>query len=232
MNITNKGKKWELRNSLWIIWSFTLILGCIGFFWIGGRTGKRKWIVSGVIYLIINFGLIYVIAPLKSINTIYSNIATVIFCLGWFAAIVQSFMSRKEYLIRREAVIDLMDSTRDSYRNEIREDYFGKSEQPLNSSPLPISPKNTAMPQAGVQKVNLNICSEQDLANLPGVGIALAKRAIEIREQTGGFASVQDFNQRLGLMPHFTVQIENLAFVTLIEPKITPTEDGGRVIDI
>lgn len=232
MGITNKGKKWERKNSRWILWSFTLIMACAGFFWIGGRVGKRKWIISGLIYLVVNFGLIYAVEPLKLINAIYSNIVTVIICLGWFGAIVHSFMVRKEYLLRREAVIDLMNSTRDAYRNEIRKDYVGKNEKFASTSPVPPSPQKLSASKVQESKINLNDCSEQELASLPGVGVVIAKRAVEIREQTGGFASVQDFNQRLGLMPHFAVQIEKLVFVTAIQSKILPPEDGGRVIDI
>ena len=236
MNITNRGKKWELLNSLWILWSFTLILGCVGFFWIGGRVGKRKWIVSGLIYLIVNLGLIYAAEWLKSMNAIYYNIAGIIVYIGWFSAIVHSLMSRKEYLLRREAVIDLKDATRDAYRNEIRKDYFGNNEEPAGVFPFP-SANNTSGSQTSpatppVQKIDLNICSEQELANLPGVGVVLAKRAVETRTKTGGFTSVQDFCERLALMPHFAAQIESLAVATPIKPQTSSQESTGRVVDI
>jgi len=82
------------------------------------------------------------------------------------------------------------------------------------------------------QKIDLNTAIEQELSNLPGVSVALAKKAIELRAQTGGFISVQDFNQRLGLMPHFVTQIESIAFVSPITPPEPPKENKGRVIDI
>ena len=232
MNITTKGKKWDIYNSLWILWSFTLVLACVGFFWIGGRAGKRKWIISGLIYLIVNFGLIYIAIWLQSINAIYSNIITVIIGFGWFAAIVQSFMSRKEYLLRREAVIDLKDVTKDAYRNEIRKDYFGNNEKSVGQSPLPAMAQNTSEPQMPTLKIDLNIASEQDLARLPGIGVASAKRAVEMRTQTVDFTSVQNFCEQLNLMPHFAIQIENLAFVTPIKSQTSPPENKGRVVDI
>lgn len=237
MNITDRGKKWEIFNSLWILWSFTLVLACAGFFWIGGRAGKRKWIVSGIIYLIVNFGLIYAVDPLESVNSIYSSIVTVVICFGWFAAIVHSFISRKEYLLRREAVIDLKDATRNAYRYEIRKDYFGNNEKSVGvflstANQVAASASQSPPTVTPTKKIDLNNCSDQELANLPGVGVALAKRAIEMRVQTGGFTSVEDFNQQLRLMPHFAEQIDNLAFVDSIQPKIPPSESSGRVIDI
>lgn len=256
MNITNRGKKWELRNSLWILWSFTLILGCVGFFWIGGRAGKRKWIISGLVYLVVNFGLLYTTQWLKTNNNILYNIAVALICIGWFAAIVQSFMSRKEYLIRREAVLDLTEATRDSYRNEIRNDYMPQgnnqqpSAQPLHqqaTSPTYSQQQNTPAPQQSdvpvqpiVQnsqplntlKIDINTCTEQQLANLPGIGVILAKKAVEMRAETGGFISVSDFCTKLNLMPHFSVQIENMTFASPVVPPKANSENTGRVIDI
>jgi len=235
MNITNKGKKWEILNSLWIIWSFTLVLACVGFFWIGGRTGQRKWIISGMIYLLVNLAL-FLVAPLAlDTNNVLFNIFFVIIFIGFFAAIIQSFMSRKEYLIRLEAVLDLENATREAYRNKLRQDYFGDSGMPVHQV---VSVNNTAAAPSVQQaapsmpKIDLNTATEQELSKLPGVGAALAKRAVEARAQAGGFTSVADFNQQLGLMPHFAVQIENMAYVEPPIPPAPPTENAGRVIDI
>jgi len=246
MNITNRGKKWERRNSLWIIWSFTLVLGCVGFFWIGAKTGKRKWIITGLIYLILNFGLIYVAIWLETINQVAYNISFAVVFISWFAVIVHSFMVRKEYLIRREAVLDLTEATRDAYRDELRKDYFSDT----NSKPLSQSQQNITPPQpvqqnqvpVGVQSpqttqpqsggIDLNTCSEEQLATLPGVGVALAKRAIALRSESGAFVSVDDFCSRLNLMPHFTVQINDLAHVSSASNTDSPPENVGRVIDI
>ena len=83
-----------------------------------------------------------------------------------------------------------------------------------------------------VQKIDINTASEQELATLPGVGIAIAKRTAEMRKQIGGFSSVQDFCGRLELMPHFAVQIENLALVTPIKFQTSPSDSKDRVVDI
>lgn len=240
MGITNKGKKWELRNSIWILWSFTLLLACVGFFWIGGRTGRRRWIVFGLVYLVTNFGLIYVAQAFEDINSVVHGTISAVIYISWMIAIVHAFLSRKEYLIRREAVLELKNSTRDAYRDSIRKDYLGSGGKPAIHASGPMannsSRQNTLVNQHVpiAQKINLNIASEQELSNLPGVGVALAKRALELRSQIGGFVSVQDFHQRLGLMPHFAVQIEKMAFVdssVLQEAQPSP-EATGRVIDI
>jgi DNA uptake protein ComE-like DNA-binding protein len=257
LSITNRGKKWEIHNSLWILWSFTLLLSCVGFFWIGGRTGRRKWIISGLIYLVVNFGLIFITSWLKANSGILYNVVMAMILIGWFAAIVQSFMSRKEYLIRREAVLDLTVATRDAYRNEIREEYIPQENtQPSVQTRSQQSARSTYLPQQESQgpqpsdaqpadqseahdtrpymsaSIDLNTCTEQQLANLPGVGVVLAKKAMEMRTETGGFVSTADFNEKLKLMPHFAAQIENVAFVSPVTLPETNSGNAGRVIDM
>jgi len=221
-----------------------LRLNYVGFFWIGGRVGKRKWIISGVIYLLIEVIMVYaIISDLKP----FDNIMIAIFMCSLPAGIIQSFLSRKEYLLRCEAVKDLEHNTRDLYREEIRKDYFGNNQPPK----LRLQPGQTNQPilQNPISKIDLNSCSEQQLANLPGVGIALAKRAIGIRAQNGPFVSSLDFCNKLGLQPHFAVQIEQMALAALpdaptseppdIKPPTPPDSDqpppsrgSGRIIDI
>lgn len=263
MSITNRGKTWEILNSLWILWSFTLMLNCVGFFWIGGRTGQRKWIASGLIYFLVDFALLFTISWLQRINGVLFNIAMALIILGWSCAILQSFLSRKEYLLRREAVLDLEKATRDAYRNEIRGEYLGggngqpvqppvqrpmqpRSVQPIGRpmtppanlprQPVPVQPAPTMQPVMqppfSQNKLDLNIAAEQQLAALPGVGVVLAKRAVELRTQSGGFASVEDFCSRLQLMPHFVTQIQNLTFVSPPAPGRKPQDNAGRIIDI
>ena len=102
------------------------------------------------------------------------------------------------------------------------------------SSPIFTAPtENVNVNAPPAERINLNAATEQELANLPGISIALAKRAVELREQNGSFSSVHDFNQRVGLKPHHAVQIENLAFAESILPTVTPVENKkGRVLDI
>lgn len=242
MSITNRGKKWELRNSLWILWSFTLLFPCIGFFWIGGRTGARKWIVSGLVYLFLNFVLILIAENIfRYTYPVIYNIAVVPIYISWLVAIVHSFMVRKEYLVRYEAVLDLKEATRDQYRNELRKEYLaGNSSSDrhlsLKTNMENKSVKSDSSAQAQqTQKINLNTCSEKELERLPGVGVVHAKKAIVMRAENE-FISVQDFCLKLNLMPHFSVQIENLAFVESAQEfdqkQKSPTNNVGRVIDI
>ena len=57
---------------------------------------------------------------------------------------------------------------------------------------------------------------------LPGVSVAMAMRAMQHREEIGGFATVDDFVDYLGLKPHFAVQVFEIA--TIDRPIDRPTE--------
>lgn len=278
MGVTNKGKGWEARNSLWLIWTFVMLFNWIAFFWIGGRAKQRKWILFGCLYLVLCFVVPFFAVEVFKDNEIMENIFFGAFFIAWIASIIHAFLSRKEYLIRREAIVANQAAAVAAYRQQVQAGYVqqGNFQQPIYQSPtrpyaypmqqnqqvpqqavseypaqpihsppgsqpnpqknIPLPPSQQQLPgqqtSQPIQKIDLNTATEQQLSSLPGVGVAFAKRAVDMRTQNGGFTSVQDFNQRLGLMPHFAVQIENMAFVSPTKLQTPPTESSGRIIDI
>lgn len=44
-----------------------------------------------------------------------------------------------------------------------------------------------------IQKVDVNNCTEDELTNLPGVSVIMAKKAVKRREEIGGFKSIGEF---------------------------------------
>lgn len=244
MSITKKGTAWELRNSLWLLLPFTLLFNFVAFFWIGGRTGQRKWILCGVAYFLVDGVLPYAGPYIQQWSEPLSAVSAALMMIGWSAAILQALLSRREYLLRLEAVQDLQKATGDAYRNEIRQQYFGGGKPaqrrppkaPPPKQPKPAAPRAATGPMPPQNLLDLNLAAEQQLAALPGVGVALAKRAVELRMQTGGFLSVDDFCARLQMMPHFTEQIRSRAFASPpaapATPQRKPGDGGGRIVDI
>jgi hypothetical protein len=97
---------------------------------------------------------------------------------------------------------------------------------PLTSSETGISPARTAQNDL----LNLNSATEEKIAELPGVGPILAKKAITFQKTQGGFKSIEHFAVVLGLRPHHLEKIKSLAIVAAIdEPDDTgPT---ARMVD-
>ena len=232
MSITGKGKKWEILNSLWIIWSFVFGLNYAGFFWIGYRTKQKKWVLFGCLYLVLGFAVPMYASGASVKGTLLSTILMLIWFGSWVVSAIHSFLSRKEYLLRREAIVNGKKAAELAFRQNIQNEY----QQPEVRTVQTVQPPQTVPPAAAqqpvTQKIELNTCSENQLADLPGVGVVLSKKAIAIRNGAGGFASVDDFCSKLGLMPHFAVQIEKLAYVSAAMPPKQATENTGRVIDI
>ena len=59
------------------------------------------------------------------------------------------------------------------------------------------------------EKIDINTCTEKDLASLPGVSIVAAKKAIAYRDKNNGFASEQEFYKVAGIQLHFVKQIKD-----------------------
>jgi DNA uptake protein ComE-like DNA-binding protein len=76
------------------------------------------------------------------------------------------------------------------------------------------APSAEAVPAGSGEPLDLNTCSRDELSALPGVGIAGAMRAMNLRQERGGFASVDEFVDLLGIKPHFAVQLFERATVS------------------
>ena len=75
-------------------------------------------------------------------------------------------------------------------------------DQPAEPSPAPkqsSAPKAPAKIKPGEPKININTASQAQLERLPGVGEATAKKIIEYRAQSGGFANISDIKKVSGI---------------------------------
>jgi hypothetical protein len=110
MGITNKGKGWELRNSLWLIWA--VIMPCIhlafhgtAFLWIGLRARHRRWIFMACLYFLLGW-----LAPTLALG-VFLEVPAIrdfllsAFVIAWAVSIFHAILCRKEYLQRREMVV-------------------------------------------------------------------------------------------------------------------------------
>lgn len=111
--------------------------------------------------------------------------------------------------------------------------------------PPPVQPAAPAQPtidtlfaepvQAGNNSVDsvlidFNQATEEQLQELPGIGIIGAKRIVQERGSIGGFQSAEQVGELLGLKPH---QVNKLKSKAVFRPiTITPIHrGGGRMVD-
>lgn len=116
-------------------------------------------------------------------------------------------------------------------------------EQTSDFLPVPPPAQPSQTPRADVSAVrlvespasgvlDLNSAAEEEIADLPGVGAILAKKAIQVREENGGFRSTEQFFEALRLKPRVIERIRPLVVVRdAASPPPPPPSHGRRVVD-
>lgn len=251
MAVTSKGKGWEIRHSLWILWTFSLgFFNWVAFFYIGIRARQRKWIFWGLSYSI-PFILAMIFAERPSIEGWVGDLIIVLTLVSGVISIVHAFRARREYLVRLEALQSRGTDNIASLRRRIEAEYGAQTRSPAPSQQAARTSPSTDVPRTDREQshqptirppdaassmdrsastVDLNNSSEQELATLPGVGLIIAKRATGMRESRGGFRSVEDFGAALGLKPHVVERIRPLVSVGQTR-RARQSSSQGRVVD-
>ncbi|WP_438349360.1 hypothetical protein ACP8HI_01320 [Paenibacillus sp. FA6] len=101
MNKERKGSFWNIRQSWWILLTFTFILNWVAFIYIGLKVKNKSWTKYGLIYSIPFFlsSISDQFIESKSVDTVWS----VYFLVGGIISISHAFKIRKEFLTRLEA---------------------------------------------------------------------------------------------------------------------------------
>jgi DNA uptake protein ComE-like DNA-binding protein len=78
--------------------------------------------------------------------------------------------------------------------------------------------------------VDINNAAEEQIATLPSIGFIVAKRIVNVRQERGGFRSVEDLANSVNLSPHV---VERIRPLVSISPSHRPKgpDFPGRVAD-
>lgn len=248
-----KEKKWGWRNSLWILWTFTLgMFNYVAFYYIGIRTKQVKWILAGVVY-----SIVFIVVMILIEYPAYEDVTSILLVSSWLASMVHAFMVRKEYLVRMEVLSANREKDDLALRRRIEREYQGQEKSDLRKiekeysgrsgstsfppvpdslkeKPLETEPNSASNSFTPEKKVDPNTATEDELADLPGMNRIIARKALELRREQGRFASMDDFYQRMGLKPHI---VERLRPLMDVEPSQSQpassmqAQQQGRVID-
>lgn len=91
------------------------------------------------------------------------------------------------------------------------------------------SRETAAVPRGNI---DVNSCTEEELSLLPGIGIILAKKAIQIRREKGQFNSVDEFVSMVGVREnHVEFLKDKLICVPVNNAKVDNINKFGRKID-
>ncbi|NRT36491.1 helix-hairpin-helix domain-containing protein [Clostridium beijerinckii] len=144
MKITEKGTRWEIIHSLWIIWSFIWLVNGVGIFLAGKRTRVQKWYRIGLIYTAVGWFTMIMGAELnKGNHNIVNSAIMMTFFITYVVCIIHSFSIRKEYLMRLE--IMEKQKTEQIVANNLKEKIareYGMNSDKGNYSPNNIEDRN------------------------------------------------------------------------------------------
>lgn len=234
--ITNKGKAWEWRNSLWMLWTFFTLgfLNYISFFYVAHKVKQRKWFKAGLIYAALFIFMIVTTEIFPEDHWFY-DLAFTIYFVGWIVSIIHCIKIRPEYLLRLEAVQATGKNELDELKRKIAMEYGTKKEKELASQEQKkreLKVTEEKKEDKPISVVSINDATVEELGKIPGIGTLFAKKIVDVREQEGGFTSLDHFVAALNIKPHVLERIEPyLSFPekeVVEEPKKKAT---GRIID-
>jgi DNA uptake protein ComE-like DNA-binding protein len=212
---TTRGRRWEWRESWFLLFFLTFFLYWVPLVYMGLRVLQFRWVVYGILYA----GPAALL--LLMMGSSYAWYSTSAF---WVFALIHTWVAREEFLMRLAEAHD----ERDEMRARVLEKRL-EAEETVQAA------------RAAPRKLHWNTASEAELAMLPGLGPQRAKQALALRSQTGGFRSFRHFGEQLQLSdptltrlrPLFEAEEETRA------PEIAPTDpayrmlpDGRRVLEL
>jgi len=227
--VTRKSAWRRLLQSWWILLTFTLLFNWIPFLYIAGRTRNKRWAIWGLVYAIPFMLTMADMFPDGSAAD--DNVSTAVL-IGCLISMIHAFSIRKEFLLRLEARQLSARGEDEALIRKIEAEYgvrMRKSAPPAGAR-SPVPPPIPPVPPSASGVLDLNAAAEEEIADLPGVGLILAKKAIQVREANGGFRSTEQFFEALGLKPHAIERIRPLVAVRDAASPPPPSH-GRRVVD-
>lgn len=247
MKIKPRSKIWRFFNSWWVLLTFVFFLNWVAFMYISAKTKKKAWAVWGLVYAIPFILLLLEVYDEKSAAYDYLFFAAII---GTVISVIHALNIRKEYLSRlqyrkayeaemeRHLAYDYNPDTEDyddeDYEYEDDEDYEEDEdtedsyyeEEEVAASQI----EEATLSSSSDSLLDLNVATEEQISDLPGVGIILAKKAIKHREESGKFHSVEEFFQLLQLKQYAIDRIRPLV-VVIESPSLPPQTNRRRLVD-
>jgi hypothetical protein len=183
--------RWVLTSLIpfgWVTWA--------GFLYAGFRAKKPAWIAAGAAYLAITVLTLVVTSLDNNEDGLEDNLGYILMFSAWGVGILHSFLTRKAYLRR----IDMLDDPaleqarlareRQAYAREL-----ARSDPELAREAL--IGRSGGFDEGGV--VDVNHAPVEDIADLPGIDAATARRIVAVREGVGGFSSLEDLGMTMDL---------------------------------
>jgi DNA uptake protein ComE-like DNA-binding protein len=183
--------RWVIASLIPFGWLTWMGLGYAGF-----RAKRPLWVAFGAMYGLIAAVAIVVTELDEGTNGTEDDLGFLLMFLGWGAGIAHSFVIRKAYLSRMGILEDPALQTarvaaeRQAYARELAE------RDPELARQAQIG-RSGGFDEGGV--VDVNHAPIEDIADLPRIDGATARRIVVVREELRGFSSLEDFGMTMDL---------------------------------
>jgi len=172
----------------WLVW--------LGFAYAGFRARRPLWVAFGAVYGLVIAVTLVVTSLDEDIEGPDDNLGYIAMFATWGIGIAHSFSLRRTYLRRVELLEDpaiqraQIARERQAYAREIaRRDPELAREAEIGRS--------GGFDEGGI--VDVNHAPVEDIADLPGLGGAEARRIVAVRGEVGGFSSLEDLGMTMDL---------------------------------
>jgi hypothetical protein len=172
----------------WVTWA--------GFLYAGFRARKPAWIAAGAAYLLVTVVTLFVTSLDGNEDGLEDNLGYITMFSAWGVGIVHSFLTRKPYLRR----IDMLDDPALERARLARERQAYARELARSDPDLARAAaigRAGGFDEGGV--VDVNHAPVEDIADLPGIDAATARRIVAVRAEIGGFSSLEDLGMTMDL---------------------------------
>ena len=183
--------RWVLTSLVpfgWITWT--------GFLFAGFRAKRPLWVLFGFVYLAVTAATILVTSLDRNEEGLEDNIGYILMFSAWGVGILHSFLTRKPYL-RRLEIIDDPALQRAQGAEERRAYARELAERNPDLARAAMLGRAGGFDEGGV--VDVNHAPVEDLADLPGIDAATARRIVAVRDGVGGFSSLEDLGMTMDL---------------------------------
>ena len=168
----------------------------LGFAYAGFRAKRPAWVAAAAAYLVVIAAAIVVTSLDEDIDGVEDDIGYLTMFLVWGGGIAHALLIRKAYL-RRMALLEdpalqaaRLAQERQAYARELaRSDPEFAREAQIGRS--------GGFDEGGV--VDVNHAPIEDIADLPGIDGATARRIVAVRDGIGGFSSLEDLGLTMDL---------------------------------
>jgi len=183
--------RWVLASLVpfgWVTWA--------GFLYAGFRVKRPAWVAAGAAYLLVTVVTLLVTSLDDNEAGLEDNLGYIAMFSAWGVGILHSFLSRKAYVRRLDIIDDpalqaaRSAEERRAYAREIAQRNPALAREALIG-------RSGGFDEGGV--VDVNHAPVEDIADLPGIDAATARRIVAVRDDVGGFSSLEDLGLSMDL---------------------------------